>query len=266
MTPWVMRLIIANVLSYVVVQQGTPLYAMLTLFPPAVIGIDNVYYPAMPFRPWTLVTYMFLHAGIGHIFFNMIALYFFGPRLEARLGSRAFLALYFLSGLGGAVLMFLFSFTSLVVGASGAVFGILIGFAMYWPDERIYIWGILPVPARILVAFLVATSLYSGFSGSGGRVAYFAHIGGLAAGFLFLRYHDWHVGKDRREFARKMNATPSDRTSDRAARDKWSMIDVSGLHELNRSEVEELLRRVEAEGPASLSKDERAFLDRMVGE
>lgn len=264
MTPWVMRLIIANVLTYVALQATPDLYRILTLFPPAVIGLDNAYFPAMPFRPWTLVTYMFLHAGIGHLFFNMIGLYFFGPRLEARLGSKGFLGLYFLSGMGGALFMFLFSYTSLVVGASGAVFGILIGFAMYWPDERIYIWGILPVPARILVAFLVATSLYSGFGGTGGGVAHFAHLGGLAAGFLFLRYHDWHVGKDKREFVSKVSATSSDKKSGREAKRRWSAIDVSRLHELNRSEVETLLQRVEAEGPSGLSQEERAFLDRMV--
>lgn len=265
MTPWVMRLIVANVLTFVVVQPGTPLYAILTLFPPAVIGIDSLYYPAMPFRPWTLVTYMFLHAGTGHMVFNMIALYFFGPRLEARLGSRGFLGLYFLSGLGGAILMFLFSFMSPVVGASGAVFGIIIGYAMYWPDDRIYIWFVLPVPVRILAAFLVATSIYSGVSGTGGNVAHFAHLGGLGAGFLFLRYRDWHVGKDKREFVSKVHATPSDKSSAQDAKRRWSMIDVSQLHELNRSEVEDLLQRAEAEGPSNLSQDERAFLDRMAG-
>ena len=77
----------------------------------------------------------------------MIGLFFFGPRLESRLGSRGFLLLYFVSGLGGAVFSLLFAREAAVVGASGAVFGVLLGFAMFWPRERIYIWGVLPVQA-----------------------------------------------------------------------------------------------------------------------
>ncbi|SVD62875.1 uncharacterized protein METZ01_LOCUS415729, partial [marine metagenome] len=168
MTPWVTRLLVTNVLVFVLVQPETLLYGLMTLFPPAVIGIDRFYIPAMPFRPWTVVTYMFLHAGFGHVFFNMIGLFFFGPRLEARLGPKGFLGLYFLSGLGGAAFSFLFSFGAPVVGASAAVYGILIGFAMYWPRELIYIWGVLPIQSRWLAAALVFVSLYSGISGSGG--------------------------------------------------------------------------------------------------
>ncbi len=88
MTPWVTRLLVANVAAFLLVQPGTLLYLLLTLFPPAVVGLDQFYIPAMPFRPWTLFTYMFLHAGFGHLFFNMLGLFFFGPRLEARLGPK----------------------------------------------------------------------------------------------------------------------------------------------------------------------------------
>ena len=263
MTPWVKRLLVANVLVFLVVQPGTLLYRMLTLYPAAVIGMDRFYLAPMPFRPWGLVTYMFLHAGIGHLFFNMIGLFFFGPRLESRLGSRGFLWLYFLGGLGGAAFSFLFSFAYPVVGASAAVYGILIGFAMYWPRENIYIYGILPIQAWVLAVLVVVISLYSGIAGTGGSTAHFAHLGGLAVGAGYLRWRDWHTGKDKREFQRQVQHTPSIDGSDRQARARWSSIELGSIHELNRSEVEDLLKKVDGEGAEILSLEERAFLDRM---
>ena len=265
MTPWVTRLLVTNVIVALVLRPGTLLYAILTLVPSAVVGLDQFYIPEMPFRPWTLFTYMFLHAGLMHLVFNMIGLFFFGPRLEARLGAKGFLGLYFLSGLGGAAFTFVFSYGAPVVGASAAVYGIIIGFAMYWPRELIYIYGVVPVQARWLAAFVVAISLYSGISGSDGGTAHFAHLGGLAVGAGYLRWRDWHTGKDRRDFRRKVNHSPSLKASDRDARSRWAAIDLGSMHDLNRSEVEELLARVDRNGMRVLSLEERQFLDRMSG-
>ncbi|HET9949990.1 MAG TPA: rhomboid family intramembrane serine protease, partial [Longimicrobiales bacterium] len=144
MTPWVRRLLVANVVVFLLMGFAGDLYQVLVLYPPWVLRY-----------PWTLVTYMFLHAGIGHLLFNMLGLFFFGPRLETRLGSRRFLVLYFVSGLGGALLTFVFAPNAAVVGASAAVLGVLMGFAMFWPRERIYIWGILPLEAWLLVTLYV---------------------------------------------------------------------------------------------------------------
>ena len=265
MTPWVTRILVANVIVALVLPRGTILYDLLTLFPPAVVGLDQVWIPALPFRPWTLFTYMFLHAGLGHLFFNMIGLFFFGPRLEGRLGSRGFLGLYFLSGLGGAAFSFAFSYGSPVVGASAAVYGILIGFAMYWPREPIYIYGVFPVQARWLATGIVAISLYSGIAGSGGGTAHFAHLGGLAVGAGFLSLRDRHLGKDQREFQRKVNRSPSMAGSESDARKRWTSINLVAMHQLNRNEVEELLARVDREGMGAISIEERQFLDRMSG-
>ncbi len=265
MTPWVTRLLVANVLAYLALPYGSDLYLLLMLFPPAVVGLDQAFIPGMPFRPWTLFTYMFLHAGFMHLLFNMIGLFFFGPRLEARLGSRGFLGLYFLSGLGGAVFSFMFSFGAPVVGASAAVYGIIIGFAMYWPRELIYIYGVVPVQARWLATAIVAISLYSGISGSEGGTAHFAHLGGLAVGAGYLRLRDRHLGKGRREFQRKIQHTASTDGSERDARKRWASIDLASMHDLNRNEVEELLARVDRQGMNALTLAERQFLDRMSG-
>ena len=267
MTPWVMRLLVANVLFYFVAGPGTTLQALLTLNPAAIFGVDQFFIPQIPFRPWTLVTYMFMHANFNHILFNMIGLFFFGPRLETKLGGKSFLYLYFISGLGGALLTLPapFMFNSRIVGASGAVYGVVFAFAYFWPRERIYIWGILPVQAWLLAAFMVLGSLYSGITGSSSGVAHLAHLGGLAAGFGYLKWSEWHTGKDRREFQRKVQHTPSMNTSDKETQRRWAAIRVEGLHELNRGEVEGLLAKVEASGVRSLSPGERSFLDRMAG-
>ena len=136
---------------------------------------------------------------------------------------------------------------------------------MYWPRELIYIYGVIPVQARWLAAFVVAISLYSGISGSDGGTAHFAHLGGLAVGAGYLRLRDRHLGKDLREFRRRVNHSPSMEGSERDARRRWSSIDLVSMHDLNRNEVEELLARVDRNGMRALSLEERQFLDRMSG-
>jgi membrane associated rhomboid family serine protease len=255
MTPWVRRLLVANIALFFVTGASSQLYQALLLYPPWVL-----------IRPWTLVTYMFLHAGLGHLAFNMLGLFFFGPRLENRLGAKGFLWLYFLSGFGGAVFSFFFAPQAAVVGASGAVYGVLLGFAMYWPRERIYLWMVLPVEAWLLATLLVFGSLYAGINpGAGSRTAHFAHLGGLAFAFAFLKWWDWRRGAAKRDFQKKMRpqASPSVIGGDRASMARWKGISVAAMHELNREEVERLLEKVQGTGPASLSQSEREFLDRM---
>ncbi|MBP1679011.1 MAG: Peptidase rhomboid domain protein, partial [Bacteroidetes bacterium] len=139
MNSWTMRLIAANVVMYFLTSASPGLLNLLMLVP-----------AFAPSAPWTVVTYMFLHANLWHLLFNMLSLFFFGPRLELELGGRDFLLLYFISGIAGALLSFLTPYVA-IVGASGAVFGVLLGFARYWPREQIMIWGIIPVEARWLV-------------------------------------------------------------------------------------------------------------------
>ena len=213
------------------------------------------------FRPWTLVTYMFVHANLMHILLNMLGLYFFGPRMEARLGGRHFLGLYFLSGIAGAVLTFVLAPYAAVVGASGAVMGVLAGYARFWPEDRIYIWGVLPVSARVMVIGLALYSIWSGFMGSVGGVADFAHLGGLVAGWLYV------LGLERRRGLARGSARKVPWELPGAARartERWARIRPEELHEVNRAEVERLLARVREEGPRSLTEPEREFLDRIA--
>lgn len=252
LTPWVKRLLIANVVVF-----------LLSAVVPAVYRLGMLVPAAALFRPWTLLTYMFLHAGFGHIFFNMLGLVFFGPRLEDRLGSADFLKLYLWGGIGGAVLSFVFAPEYAVVGASAAVYAVLMGFAVFWPRERVYIYGILPVEAWLLVGGFVVLSIMLGVGGDRSGTAHFAHLGGLVTGFVFLRWRDWRRGAARREFRRKVQESPSPAVTERAALERWGAIDTRVLHELNRLEVEALLAKARALGVRSLSLAERAFLDRM---
>ena len=171
MTPWVLRIIVANVVVFFL-QQTAPVINQMFVLVPA-LGLV---------RPWSFVTYMFLHGGLGHIFFNMLSLFFFGPRLESR--GRAFLGLYFASGIMGALLSIPFTPYAQIIGASGAVYGVMLGYAMFWPRDQILIWGIVPVEARFLIVAMTLLSLFGGFSPGSGGIAHFAHLGGFVGGFL----------------------------------------------------------------------------------
>jgi membrane associated rhomboid family serine protease len=257
LTKWVGRLIAANIVVFVLTMSSDELFVLLTLYPSAALV-----------RPWTVVTYMFVHGGTMHLLFNMIGLVFFGPRLESRLGSKSFLALYFLSGLGGAALSFVFARDTGVVGASGAVYGILMGFAMFWPHERMIIFPIpVPLEARVVVAGYVALSIVQGVGGAASGIAHFAHLGGALFAFLYLRWAAWHLGAAKRDFQQKLRpeASPRGVVGDQVALERWRGISVASMHELNRGEVERLLAKAERDGPGSLSQSERDFLDRMSG-
>jgi membrane associated rhomboid family serine protease len=147
---------------------------------------------APPFEPWQLITYGFLHGGWFHLLFNMWALYIFGEDLERFLGVKRYAGLYFTSVLTAALTQLAFSwFAGLppypTVGASGAVFGVLLGFAMFFPERRILlIIPPIPMPARVFVVLYAALELFLGVTGSQEGVAHFAHLGGLVGALLFL--------------------------------------------------------------------------------
>lgn len=246
MTPWVQRLLIANIGMFFLQLTAPALSEALVFVPMLVLS-----------RPWSLVTYMFLHGSITHILFNMIALYFFGPRVEGRLGSQRFITLYVLSGISGALFSFLFAPGAAVLGASAAVFGVMLAFALFWPRERIYIWGVLPIEARWLVVISTALALYSGFRGSTGGVADFAHLGGYAGAFLYLKWLERISGA--RRFTTHAVASVPDKLLG-----KWREVDPRSVHEVNREEVNRILDKISAKGLGSLTPQEKLFLSNFV--
>ena len=243
MTPWVKRLLIANVGVF---------FLQLT-----VSGLTDLlaFYPSAPlYRPGGILTYMFVHSdrSFTHILFNMIGLFFFGPRVEERLGSAHFLRLYLVSGLFGALLSIVFPQGGSIVGASGAVFGVQLAFAKYWPRERIYIWGVLPIEAWLLVLITTAFALYGGFRGGGG-IAHFAHLGGYLGAWLYL------IWMERRSPARQWKAK-LEKPAKKVEVGNWRNIDTKSIHEVNRAEVDRILDKINEKGIDSLTPAERTFL------
>lgn len=142
------------------------------------------------FFPWQLVTYMFMHGGFLHLFLNMFSLWIFGTELEHLWGSKRFLVYYLLCGLGGAVANLLIApllgQEAPTVGASGAVFGVLLAFGVLFPDRPIYLYFLLPVRAKYFILGLIGLELFTGITGTTDGIAHFAHLGGAAAGAVYL--------------------------------------------------------------------------------
>ncbi|NND73080.1 MAG: rhomboid family intramembrane serine protease [Rhodothermales bacterium] len=145
------------------------------------------------FQIWQVVTYGFLHGGIGHLFFNMFALWMFGVQIEQDWGSRRFAIFYFVCVIGAAAAQLAVTYGAPIsvptIGASGGVFGILLAFGMMYPDRPIYFILIpIPIKAKYFVTFYGLVELYSGVARTGTGVAHFAHLGGMLFGFLLILY------------------------------------------------------------------------------
>jgi membrane associated rhomboid family serine protease len=137
---------------------------------------------------WSVGTYMFVHGGFWHLALNMWTLWLFGPRVAATQRPGQFLGYYLLCGLGGWFFHVLFTPQGLLIGASAAVMGVLVAYAARWPHEQLLLFGVIPMTVRWLVAILVLVNILGGVSGdTGAGVAYLAHLGGLATGWVMLR-------------------------------------------------------------------------------
>jgi len=218
LSPAIKALIIANVAMFFA-QLLIPLTTELLGLHPILV--------AQRFWVWQLATYMFLHGGLFHILFNMLALWMFGTELERVWGTRYFVKYYFVTGIGAGVLTVLFSLLPFdvaqnlqrvnIVGASGAIYGLLLAFGLYFPDRPIYMYFVFPIPAKIFVLIMGAIAFYSSLSDAGGGVANATHLGGIIVGYLYLqggrmrlaadpigelkyRYMRWKINRTRKKF------------------------------------------------------------------
>ena len=193
MPPVTTALIVANVAIYLLQSLLPGLVVPFALWPLGASQMD----PRVGFAPWQLVTYAFLHGGLWHVAFNMFALYMFGGPIERVFGTRRFLLYYFVCVVSAAL-------TQLAVaaklgglyptiGASGGVFGLLLAYGLYFPNNRVMlIFPPIPMPARVFVVLYAALELFLGVTGTQAGVAHFAHLGGMIGGWLMLRY--WRGG------------------------------------------------------------------------
>jgi len=153
---------------------------------------------------WQMATYIFLHGGITHLLFNLLALWMFGGELESYWGSRKFLRYFFFCGIGAGICTVLFTPYQFipVIGASGAIYGILLAFGWLFPNRPIYIYFLFPIPAKYMVIIFGLIELFSSTEGTGGGVAHLTHLGGLLFGLFYMAYPTLRQ-KIRREYYRR---------------------------------------------------------------
>ena len=208
-TPAVKTLIVTCVAAFVLqlfdgLAGGTPFTLKFGLTPELVTS---------RYFLWQLVTYIFLHAGFFHILFNMFGLYMFGGELEQLWGTREFTKFFFICGIGAGITSVVASPHSLnpIIGASGAIFGILLAYGVLFPNRLIYLYMVIPIPAKWFVIIIGAITFLSSMSATGSGIAYMAHLGGMLFGFLYLkggrvfsdarfRYDRWQRNRLRRKF------------------------------------------------------------------
>jgi len=213
-TPVIKILIWTNVAFFVLAWVLPAIRLYLGLMPDAVFG---------RFFLWQPATYLFLHAGFFHIIFNMLALWMFGVELERLWGARFFLKYYFVTGVGAGLTTLAVALLpgelgasvrySVTVGASGAVYGLLLAYALYFPNRPIYLYLLFPIPAKYFVMIMGGIALLSSMAANQGGVANLAHLGGLVCGYLYLkvwrarplaeikyRYFKWKMNHMRRKF------------------------------------------------------------------
>ena len=192
MPPVTTALIVANVAMFLLDSSTGSLLAPLALWP-----LGAAPYTGAGFAPWQIVTYAFLHGSMLHLFFNMFALYMFGGAIEQVFGSRRYLAYYLVCVVSAALAQLLVAWMTgefyPTVGASGGVFGLLLAYGLYFPNNRVMLlFPPIPMPARVFVLVYAALELVMGVSGAQSGVAHFAHLGGMVGGFVMLRF--WRGG------------------------------------------------------------------------
>ncbi len=229
------------------------------------------------FLIWQPVTYLFLHGGFFHIFFNLLALWFFGVELENVWGTRRFLGYYFLCGVGAALsnllLTPLFTTPLPTIGASGAIYGILLAFGMLFPEAPVYIYFLFPIKAKYFVSIFIAIELFYGVTGTENGVAHFAHLGGAFVGFIYLLYYRRSIpafGRLADYFSRKKDSIVNSVRPKRKYADKKVISDVqftdirkrdkSDYGSVSQARLDEILDKISASGYDSLTEEEKKIL------
>lgn len=298
------NLLIINVLAYLVGM----------LFGNMAGGLNDLFglhfFLAPDFGLYQLVTYMFMHASLSHLFFNMFALWMFGCIVERTWGARKFLFYYMACGIGAGLLQEMAQFVQFymlaaenihgfsvsqimtvakasavginlwtTVGASGAIYGILLAFGMLYPEERMFIFPLpVPIKAKFFVVGYAAIELFMAFSTSGDGVAHLAHLGGMLFGFLLIRYWRRHPGRGYnrvggRQFFDSMRSSWEQRThrkadttnsfghtSTRSNGERNPDWDYNARRRASQEEIDRILDKIRRNGYDSLTRDEKQTL------
>lgn len=263
LTPMVLRIMIANgavfffvtVLSLISASAGG---AVIRIFALSHEGL------ALEFKIWQLLTYMFLHVDFFHIFMNLFGLWMFSGDLEEQWGSAAFFKFYIFSGIGaGICIAFMnviiyenYGISPLTMGASGALYAVLLAYGLTWPNREVLLWFVLPVKMKYLVIFFGLIEFFGSLNmaaGVGGNVSHIGHLGGILAGFLYLKIVMNRAKMTNRRagfFAEIMRKRKIEQTKKR----------IEKRNEAKRI-IDELLEKIARQGMSSLTSEERKKLD-----
>lgn len=285
--------IIAFVATWILQLRGLDLNDLLGLH----------FFMAADFQVWQLLTYMFLHSGFTHILFNMFALWMFGVVIENVWGPKKFLFYYISCGVGAGIMQEIAQFFSFyftisaqdptigfgelfaighqlstqlngwtTIGASGAVYAILLAFGMIFPNERIFIFPLpIPIKAKWFVMFYVAIELFSAMSSSGDNVAHMAHLGGMLFGYLMIRYWNNHptagYGRNNgRQFFDRLKenfekrSQPKMKVHKGGTNDREDDWEFNARKKQNQEEIDRILDKIRRSGYDSLTKEEKQKL------
>ena len=210
------------------------------------------------FKIWQVFTYMFLHGDFWHIFFNMFVFWMFGTELEREWGSRRFLKYYFICGVGAGIINILLTSASPnapgTVGASGAIYGIMVAYALRYPNREVYIYFLFPVKVKYMVGFLAMISFLSTWNPQGDGIAHAAHLGGMVVGFVYLKYWNQfykikslfqHVSTNKPKMRTTKSTTPPD--GEKVA--------------YYRKQIDNLLDKINRVGYLKLTDEEKEMLE-----
>jgi membrane associated rhomboid family serine protease len=246
LTPAVKGILIANVAMYLLsfVLAG-PIKLYLALTPVLVVT---------KFWIWQVITYAFIPPNGWQLFFNMFALWMFAPHIETHWGTKYFLRYYLLCALGAALGQFILAPEAQVMGASGAIYGLLVAFGFLFPDSVIYLFFVFPVRAIQAVMFIALLTLVSAFGGEGGYLAQISHLGGMLTGFLLFKVPEW---SERSRLWRADRQFRNPRGGGRRRKGPITEFEVHDPHAEMAAEVDRILDKINTSGVESLSSSER---------
>ncbi len=251
-SPAIKNILLANIVVYLLsIINGDLGYIIFKQFALSAEGVFG------SFKIWQLFTYMFLHSveSFWHIFFNMFILWMFGTELEHSWGTNEFLKYYFLTGVGGGVFN-LFLSGEPTVGASAAVYGIMIAYAISYPDRLIYIYFLFPVKVKYLMGFLTLFSFFSTIGPNTSNVAHAAHLGGIVIGFVYLKW--WFLFYKVKGF---FNSNLSNISSRGSSNMNYTKGGSGDKKEYYRKKIDDLLDKINKVGYLNLSEEEKKLLD-----
>ena len=267
--PVIKALLISNVAVFL----GTMFFGLFRIGSFSLGSLIMEIFPLYPigngFQIWQLFTYMFMHGGLMHLLFNMIALWMFGMELENVWGAKKFLTYYLACGIGAGLsnllIAPLFTTAGPTVGASGAIYGVLIAFGMMFPTRPIFLYFLLPIQARYFVLMYIVLEVYAGVTGTSDGVAHFAHLGGAAVGFAYIMFDRRGLPLENLWSRTVGRFTPRERVNEFSYQKKHAADaqyhDIGGHGgSADQRQIDEILDKISQSGYQSLTEEEKKLL------